>query len=120
MYALLFLGLPVVGVWLYLHLCSRMAAEGLGSRPVFSLFAVFAAYGAVLLFSVSAAFGVWSGMHSIAFVGLVVIGVPWLLVQGVRLRRRRGLSAYHRAVFALSLAFPLVFGALAGLTVLLG
>ena len=115
MYATLFLGLPVLGVWMFARLCDRMAAEDVPSRPVASLFVVFAAYGAVLLFAVSSAFRVWSGMHSVAMVGLLFVGVPWLLVQGVALHRQRALSPYHRAAAALSLGFPLILGALVGL-----
>ena len=119
MYALLFLGLPAVGVWLFARLCRRMAAAGVPAPPVVALFAVFAAYGAVLLFGVSEAFGVWSGMHSLAAVGLLVVGVPWLLIQGVVLARGRDRTPYHRAAAALSLAFPLTLAALYGLAVAL-
>ena len=115
LYTLLFLGLPVVGVWLYLHVCRRMEETGVPSPPVVPLFAVFAACGAALLFAVSSAFGFWSGMHSIAFAGVLFVGVPWLIVQGVRLRRRRDLSPYHRAAAALSLSFPLALGVVIGI-----
>jgi len=109
----------VAGVWLYQHVCRRMTDTGVPSPPAAQLFAVFAAYGAVLLFAVSAAFGFWSGMHSVAFVGVLFVGVPWLLTQGVRLRQRRNLSPYHRATVALSLGFPLAFGVFIGLASLL-
>jgi hypothetical protein len=118
-YTLLFLGLPVAGVWLYWRVCRRMAAAGVASPPEVPLLAVFAAYGAALLFAVSSAFGFWSAMHSVAFVGLLFIGVPWLLVQGVLLRRSRGLSPYHRAAALLSLTFPLALGVVVGLAFLL-
>jgi hypothetical protein len=120
MYATLFLGLPVLGVWLFARLCKQMAADDVPSRPVIALFFVFAAYGAVLLFAVSSALGVWSGMHSITMVGLVFVGVPWLVVQGISLYPRRSLSPYHEAAAALSLGFPLVLGALFGLVFALG
>lgn len=119
MYGLPFLGLPMLGVWLFSRLCQRMAAAGVPEPPVVSLFAVFAAYGVVLLFSVSALFGVWSGMHSLAAVGLVVVGVPWLLVQGLLLLRRRARSPYHRAAAVFSLALPLALAALYGLSLAL-
>jgi hypothetical protein len=111
MYTILFLGLPVLGVWFFLRVRERMAVEKVPSPPEASLLAVFAAYGAVLLFAVSSVFDKWSGMHSIASVGLVFVGAPWLLVQGVVLHRHRARSPYHEAVSALSLAFPLVLGA---------
>jgi hypothetical protein len=112
MYGLLFLGLPVLGVWLFAQLCQRMVAAGVTEPPFVSFFAVFAAYGAVVLFAVSAVFGEWSGMHSLTAVGLVAVGVPWLLVQGALLLRRRARSPYHGAAAVLSLAFPLALAAL--------
>lgn len=112
MYGLLFLGLPALGLWLFVRLCQRMAAGGVPEAPVAPLFAVFAAYGAIFLFGVSAAFGVWSGMHSLAALGLCVVALPWLLFQGVRLMRDRTRSPYHHAAAVLSLAFPLALGAL--------
>jgi len=105
----------VLGIWLFASLCEQMSAKGVPSRPVAPLFVVFAAYGMVLLFAVSSAFGVWSAMHSVALVGLLFVGVPWLLVQGLTLYRRRTLSPYHLTAVVLSLGFPLVLAALAGL-----
>ena len=119
-YSTLFLGFPVLGVWLFRRVCARMAAAGVPEPPVVALFAVFAAYGAVLLFAVSTAFGYWSGMHSVAAVGLVAVGLPWLLVQGVVLWRRGRPSPYHRAAAALSLGFPAALGALFALVFTLG
>jgi hypothetical protein len=113
MYAVLFLGLPVVGLALYVRVRRRMAAEGIADSPVIPLFLVFASYGAVLLFAVSEAFGVWSGMHSLAAVALVLVAAPWLLIQGILLLRDGAPTVYHRATAALSLAFPLVLAALA-------
>ena len=81
-YTILFLGLPVIGVLLYRQLLHAMSAAAIVEPPRVPLFFVFAAYGAVLLFVVSECFRVWSGMHSLAAVGLFVVGVPWLLVQG--------------------------------------
>ena len=90
MYATLFLGLPVVGVWLYYVLLRAMFAARVASPPSVPLFFVFAAYGAVLQFFVSGFFRVWSAMHSLTLLGLFVVAIPWLFVQGLLWRRDLG------------------------------
>ncbi len=110
-YTILFLGLPVIGVLLYCQLLRAMSAAAVAEPPRVPLFFVFAAYGAVLLFIVSECFRVWSGMHSLAAVGLFFVGVPWL-VQGFLWRRTWAISIYHRAIVALSFAFPVVLALL--------
>ena len=111
-YTILFLGLPVNGVLLYCQLLRAMSAAAVAEPPRIPLFFVFAAYGAVLLFIVSECFRVWSGMHSLTAVGLFVVGVPWLLMQGFLWRRTWAVSAYHRATIALSFAFPVALALL--------
>jgi hypothetical protein len=57
-------------------------------------FAAFAAHGAVLRFAVSSCCsGAWSAMRSLAALGLLFVGPPWLLVRGIALRRARARSA---------------------------
>ena len=106
-YTTLFLGLPLIGMVLYREILHAMSAACVALPPRVPLFFVFAAYGAVLLFIVSECCREWSGMHSLALVGLFVIGLPWLLVQGLLWRRTWAISVYHRATIVLSFAFPL-------------
>jgi hypothetical protein len=110
-YGILFCGLPIAGSMVYVAVCIAMA-KAIELPPYASLFFVFAAYGAVLLFAVSAICDEWSGMHSIAAVGLVFIGVPCLLVQSFVLRTSWKRSAYHRVVIAAGACLPLAVGAL--------
>jgi len=44
-YGVLFLGLPVIGIAVYVHLCRRMRADDFVDPPFISLFTIFAAYG---------------------------------------------------------------------------
>ena len=113
-YGILFLGLPVVGAFYYRKLLRAMSARAIAEPPGVPLFFVFAAYGAVLLFVVSECFRSWSGMHSFAAIGLFVVGMPWLLVQGFLWRRTWAFSVYHRAAIVLSFAFPLALALLVG------
>jgi hypothetical protein len=113
-FSIIFFGTILLGVALFLALSVRMA-RATASPPILQYLALFAAYGAAFLILVSEMFRVWSGMHSIATVGLLVVGVPWLLVQGVLLLRVREKSRYHQVAAALSFAFPvglIGFGAL--------
>lgn len=111
-YTVLFLGLPVVGVLFYRSVLHAMSARAIAKPPSVPLFFVFAAYGAILLFVVSECFRAWSAMHSLAAVGLFVVGVPWLLVQGFLWRRTWSISAYHRTTITLSFAFPVTLALL--------
>jgi hypothetical protein len=83
-----------------------MAAAGVPAPPGARLAIVFVAYGALLLFGVSAAFDAWSAVHSLAAALLVAVGTPCLVVQGVATLLRGAPTRYHRAVAGLSLAFP--------------
>ena len=108
LYAVLFLGLPVLGIALYAWLRRRMAAAGVPAEPYVQLFAVFAAYGAVLLFGVSEAFGVWSFAHTLASGILYFVAPIWLFLQGVLLYRLGVPTLYHRVTAGMSVGFPFV------------
>lgn len=110
MYPILFFGLPVIGVCLYIWLYRRMLDSGIPSPPLASTFVLFAVYGAVLLFVVSGLFNEWSGAHSLGIIALVFGGAPWTVVQGIILYRSRNVSGYHRAAVVFSFAFPIVLG----------
>ena len=111
-YSVLFVGIPVLGIASYLSLVRHMLAAHVPSPPTIPLFCVFAAYDAVVLFGISELFRVWSGMHSLAAIGLVFVGLPWLIVQGFLLRRTSTLSVYHRVTVILSFAFPVALALL--------
>ncbi len=117
-YVVLFLGLPVLGVMAFLRLRARMVAA-VESPPVVPFFLLFAAYGALLLYIVSAMFGMWSAMHALGIVVLVFLGVPYFFIQGAFLNRAESKSGYHRIAAMLSFAFPFTLGALIGLAMLL-
>lgn len=70
------------------------------------------AYGGALAIVISEIAGVWSAMHSLATLGLLVVGVPVLLVQAVLLRTKRPLARGYDVLFWLSLAFPVLLIAL--------
>ena len=117
-YTVLFLGLPILGVAAFTALWIRMERAGIAAPPVGAFFAVFAGYGAVLLFGVSEIFGAWSAMHSLAASGILLVGIPWLLIQGTVLHRSRRPSRYHQTAAKLSLGFPIAVAALLGLALL--
>lgn len=117
MYTLLFTGLPVLGIGAFLLVRRRMLAATVQTPSVMAVFLVFAAYGALLMISVAAAFDVWSGMHSLGLGALLFVGIPILLWQGIRLFRARPAETdatiqFRRTVAALSVAFPLAWAAL--------
>src|SRR5688572_16929947 len=106
MYSVLLLGLPALGIAGFAVLWTKMERDAITAPPVVAFFTIFASYGALLLVGVSEMFDTWSAMHSLATAGLLLIGIPWLLVQGARLRRSGQPSRYHRAAANLSLGFP--------------
>lgn len=113
MYALLFFGLPLLGIGAFLSVRRRMLAAPVQTPSVRAVFLVFAAYGALLMIVLAAAFDVWSGMHSLGLAALLLAGIPMLLWQGIRLFRTKGVDAgasirLHRIIAALSVAFPLI------------
>ena len=114
-YTVLFLGLPILGVAVFAALWVRMERDGIVDPPFGAFFAIFMGYGAVLLFVVSEIFHAWSAMHSLAFVGMLLVAMPWLVIQGELLRRSRQPSRYHRAAAHLSFGFPVAVAALLGL-----
>jgi hypothetical protein len=108
LYTVLFLGLPVLGIALYAWLRWRMAATEVRAEPSVQLFAVFAAYGAMLLFGVSEAFGVWSFAHTLACAVLYFVAPVWLFMQGVLLYRLGVPTLYRRVTAGMSVGFPFV------------
>ena len=80
-----------------------------GSAPDdlrFAFLLVVIVYGGALAVVGSGVAGLWSGMHLVATVGLVVVGGPVLLVQALLLRSKRALAPGYEVVFWLSVAFP--------------
>lgn len=107
-YLTLLVALPAIGVWLFVRLRRRMRETAVPDPPGVRLAALFGAYGTLLFFGVSGLFGAWSALHSLIAAALVAVGTPWLVVQGGVTLLRGVPTAYHRAVAALSLAFPFV------------
>lgn len=89
-------------------------------QAIFPLFFNFACYGAVLMFAISAFFHMWSGAHSIAMLGLIVVGLPVNIIQAIKLSRTWHASAYHRALCISSYLFPVVLASYIGLSFALG
>jgi hypothetical protein len=111
-YSLLFFGLPVLGVALFLSLVRPMARQRVPGAPGLPLFCCFAGYGAVLLFFVSDYFRVWSAGHSLAAFALFFIALPLLLFLGISWRSTWRVSLFHRAMLVLCFAFPLAIASL--------
>ena len=115
MYPLLFFGLPLLGIGIFLSVRRRMLAANVQTPSVMAVFLVLAAYGALLLIAVAAAFDVWSGMHSLGLAALLFAGIPVLLWQGIRLFRSEDIDGasvrLRRVVAALSMVFPLICAA---------
>jgi ACR3 family arsenite efflux pump ArsB len=116
MYAVLFFGLPLLGLGAFLSVRRKMLAANVQIPSVRAVLLVFAAYGALLLIAVAAAFDVWSGMHSLGLAVLLFVGIPMLLWQGIRLFRMERVGGgrnvqLRQVVAALSVAFPLICAA---------
>jgi len=119
-YASLLICLPVLGVAAYVLLVKSMCRQGVSAQLEIPFFISFAGYGAVLLFFVSALFKVWSAMHSIAFVALVVLVLPATLLYSFRLHKIRKESVFHKAAFFLCGCFPGLLASLVGVSLLSG
>ena len=72
----------------------------------FAFLLVAIVYGVALAVVGSSIAGLWSGLHLVATLGLLVVGGPVLLVQALLLRSKRSLAPGYNLVFWLSLGFP--------------
>ena len=100
---------PLAGLSAYLLLVNKMRRQ-CSDAPVVSPFLVFAIYGGVLLLLLTSLFWYWSGMASLGSAFLLVVAPFIMLGVAMRLRAKKQISKYHRAVFYAAAFYPaLVF-----------
>jgi hypothetical protein len=93
------LGVPLLGVAVFLALCSRMRRAAIPAPPFVAWFILFFTVGGWLLVALTALFWEWSGMASLGVFFLVLVA-PWLTAASAwELRGSRAVSAFHRWAF---------------------
>lgn len=101
---------PVLGIILYFMLLKRMKREGVEHRPVWSLFILFATYGAILTIVLTAVFWRWSGILSLLIIYLILFAPLIIGLIAYRNYNRRMLSVYHKYTFIAAVAYyPAIF-----------
>lgn len=88
--------LPLVGLFYFIRLRTRMKKEEIESAPVIELFIVFATYGGLLLVILTTFLWKWSGMASIGAFYLIFIAPVALGIIAYRHRKTKINSKYHR------------------------
>lgn len=111
-YTILFCGTIVCGAIFYYQLVRFMESAKLIKVPSIPFFFLFVGYGCIILLIISEYFKIWSAMHTFAALGLFVVGMPWLLVQGFLWRGTWSVSVYHRIMIISSFASPIALAML--------
>ncbi len=97
--SLVYLALPLAGVWLYAQLVRKMNQEQIADPPILELLVVFANYGALLVLILTSLLLPWSGLASLAIIYLIFASPIVMGIVAFRLRNRKALSFYHLYTF---------------------
>jgi len=97
--------IPLLGVGIFIWLMKKMSNEKVISRPVLSLFIIFATYGGLLLMVLTTYFWEWSGMASLGMAYLIFIAPLLMIIIAIFQYKLRTLSGYHLWTFRLSILY---------------
>lgn len=105
--------LPLIGLYYFIRLRTRMIKEEIQNAPIIELFIIFATYGGLLLVTLTAIFWQWSGMASLGTFYLI-IGAPIAMgIISYRHRKYRMTSKYHKWTYWLGVLYyavaPVIF-----------
>lgn len=110
---LIYLIVPLAGLWAYVRLIRRVTSEKIDRPPIIDLFLLFATYGGLLLAVLTTLWWKWSGMASLG-AAYLILGAP--IIMGIIAFRNywdRQRSIYHLWTFRLGVAYlimiPLIF-----------
>jgi hypothetical protein len=101
----IYLIVPLSGVGIYLLLVRKMFGHKIPNPPIVEWFVIFAIYGAIILITLTSLFWVWSGAATLGTLFLVFIAPILMAAIGYRIRKRKGLSKYHKWAYSLSLIY---------------
>lgn len=105
--------LPLIGLYYFIRLRTRMKKEEIQNAPIIELFIIFATYGGLLLVILTALFWQWSGMASLGTFYLI-LGAPIAMgIISYRHRKNKMTSEYHKWTYWLGVLYyavaPVIF-----------
>lgn len=105
--------LPLIGLYYFVRLRTRMKKEEIQNAPIIELFIIFATYGGLLLVTLTTLFWQWSGMVSLGTFYLI-LGAPIAMgIISYRHRKNKITSKYHKWTYWLGVVYyavaPVIF-----------
>jgi hypothetical protein len=99
------IAVPLLGVVLFLLLCSRMKRAGVTAPPFVPWFILFFSIGGWLLVALTALYWEWSGMASLGVSFLILVAPCLTVASAWWLHRKRSVSAFHCFAFLGSIGY---------------
>ena len=88
--------LPLIGLFYFIRLRTRMKKEEIQNAPIIELFIIFATYGGLLLVTLTTLIWKWSGMASLGTFYLI-LGAPVAMgIIAYRHRKKKNDTKYHK------------------------
>jgi hypothetical protein len=99
------LGVPVLGIGIFILLCRKMQRERVKKAPYLAFFILFFCLGGWIMVALTAFFWVWSGLASLG-AGFFILFSPMLVgVSTLAIRSKRKLSGYHKVAFVTGVSY---------------
>ena len=88
--------LPLIGLFYFIRLRTRMKKEEIQNAPIIEMFIIFATYGGLLLVTLTTLIWKWSGMASLGTFYLI-LGAPVAMgIIAYRHRKTKKDTKYHK------------------------
>ena len=105
--------LPLIGLFYFIRLRTRMKKEEIQNAPIIELFMIFATYGGLLLVVLTALIWKWSGMASLGTLYLILAAPVAMGIIAYRHRKTKRDTKYHKWTFLLGILYyaiaPVIF-----------
>ena len=88
--------LPLIGLFYFIRLRTRMKKEEIQNAPIIELFIIFATYGGLLLVVLTTLLWKWSGMASLGSFYLILVAPIAMGIIAYRHRKTKKDSKYHK------------------------
>lgn len=100
--------LPLIGLFYFIRLRTRMRKENIQNAPIIELFIIFATYGGLLLVILTTLLWKWSGMASLGSFYLI-LGAPIAMgIIAYRHRKTKKDSKYHKWTYISGISYFII------------